>query len=664
MRSSAFSASTQRHGLIATLAAAWLLVACGGGGGGGDSAAPTPVPVSVPPLGAQCLTGSLARLALPTPAEAGRNQEVALLACASNTLAGVQWRQTSGATLAVASARSSAITVTPSAAGSYAFSVDFVDTNGTRYSGQAEVTASTATPNPMTLRGEPSVWSGGKTSVRAWVDSLTPAAYTGATVRWQQLDGPAATLGDTNGWRLLLTAPTVTEDAVLRLRASATLADGRAFSQDFSLLVQPAPALAASPLFDSSRPSSRVYPYLSTGPHVAALNDCIYRPGLGNANLCTMSRLPLLGQEVQGNLPTVEQVMARVLVSNDWMGQRFEAFLREQDTLGDFRRLLNATTAIVIGGRVRPAFYWSATGAIYLDADYLWQTPAERDTVSETPDPRADYGADLAYNTLWRYVKDQKSAGGRPPILERGSRDSTALIGTLGRLLYHELTHANDFLPPRVQLLLNGSLRVYEGSPSNTASQQLLTQLPFFSQEMVGLGRVQFFGDASTALQRAYQPDDITRFFGTDRVTDDYSYSLASGQTVPREDAAMLAEEALMQLRHGVLRDFAVTPQWTSGTSADVLVSWGQRGRVGSAAIKPRVALVLSQTMPWLPAAFVDSLAAPLPLRAGLTWGQNLDQSGLMLGLVRPLSATERALEADLQVQRRGNKTSSAELQR
>ena len=153
--------------------------------------------------------------------------------------------------------------------------------------------------------------------------------------------------------------------------------------------------------------------------------------------------------------------MVRVLVSNDWMAQRFEAFLREQDAAGDFRRLLNATTAIVIGSRVRPAFYWSGTGAIYLDASYLWTTPQERDTVSETPDPRADYGNDLAFATLWRYVKNNQSAGDCSPVLERRLRSTADLVGALAALLYHELTHANDFLPARLHTVLNGSLRVH-----------------------------------------------------------------------------------------------------------------------------------------------------------------------------------------------------------
>ncbi|MFG6467871.1 hypothetical protein [Roseateles sp. BYS87W] len=638
-----------------------LLSACGGGGGGGSEA---PSPQTVPPLGADCLSGSVARVAVSAAPVAGRNQEVLLLACPGARLDTVQWRQTGGAALALASARSQALSVTPTTAGRHAFSVDFTDARGGSYSGQAEFTAAAPAGSALVLRGEPSVWSGGKTSVRAWVDGLAVADYATARVSWRRVDGPEVTLGDTTQWRVIFTAPDVSADTVLRLRADVTLADGRSLTQDFNLLVQPPPSPAASPLFGTGNLSSRVYPYLAGSAQAAALRECVYSPALSNANLCTLGRLPVLGSETRGELPTVEQVMARVMVSNDWMGQRFEAFLREQDTQGDFRRLLNATTAIVIGGRVRPAFYWSATGAIYLDADYLWQTAAERDTVSEAPDPRSDYGNDLAYATLWRYVQGNKAVGGRSPVLERASRSSADLVPALGRLLYHELTHANDFLPSRSHLLLNPALRVYEAVPSGTASEQLRTQLPFASQEMVDLGRVQFFGAGSTATQRAYQPADIVRFFAADRVTDDYNYSWPTGQSVPREDAAMLAEEALMQLRHGVLRDVAITPQFVSGTSADVVVTWGQRGRVGEPRIKPRVALVLAQTMPWLPAGFLDPLAAPLALRPGLTWGQNLDQAALAAGQVRPLSAEQRALEADLERQRRGGRQPAAALMR
>ena len=136
-------------------------------------------------------------------------------------------------------------------------------------------------------------------------------------------------------------------------------------------------------------------------------------------------------------------------------------------------------------------------------------------------------------------------------------------------------------------------------------------------------------------------------------MTDDYSYSLHPDATVPREDTAMLVEEALMQLRYGVLRDVAVTNKLVDGaSSADLRVHWGQRGRIGEALIRPRLQLVLAEVMPWLPASTVDGLAAPRLLRAGLTWGQNLDQSAVALNRPRALSAAERQREDELASER------------
>ena len=122
---------------------------------------------------------------------------------------------------------------------------------------------------------------------------------------------------------------------------------------------------------------------------------------------------------------------------------------------------LNATTAIVIGTACAPPSTGVAPGPSTLDASYLWTTPQERDTVSETPDPRADYGNDPPLPTLWRYVKNNQSAI-RSPVLERASRSTADLVGALGSLLYHELTlRQRDFLPARLHTVLNGSLRVH-----------------------------------------------------------------------------------------------------------------------------------------------------------------------------------------------------------
>ncbi|ALT78681.1 hypothetical protein AT984_17275 [Paucibacter sp. KCTC 42545] len=639
-----------------SLALLLFLAACGGGGGSGaagnEPPTPTPTPLPVPALSSQCEAGSVARLALEAAPPAGRNTELALLACEGATLSGLQWTQTAGPALNAMSSRSQALSVEPTAAGAYQFDLRYVDAKGRSFQAPVQFNSSSAAAAPaLVVRGEPSVLAGGQTSLRAWAPGFSEAELEGAQVAWSQSGDASATLSGTDGWRVIIKAPALQRDSSLSLSVRLTLADGRTATGQFSLLVQAVPGLPADPLFTSSNPVSRTYPYLAQGPYAAALRDCVFSPYLSRSNpnnTCTLGQLPILGQTSGGAAPTVEQVMQRVVVSNDWMAEVFERFLREQDVNGDFRRMLAAVTAVVIGGQVRPAFYWSTTGAIYLDASYLWLTPAQRDSISEAADPRSGNGSTLAFATPWRYVLNNQHAVTSYAISARQSRSLSELPYDLGRLLYHELTHANDFLPPRVHASLDSSKRVYQAIPVNTASQQLAQTLPFFSQEMQGLASVLSFGATPTPVQEAYRPEDITRFFSQDRVNDDYSYSVPSGASVPREDAAMLVEEGMMQLRYGVLRDFAVTNQLQPGSSsADLVLNWGQRGRIGEPSIRPRLQLVLNDLLPWLPANFSAGLAAPLALRAGQTWGANLDQAALAAARVKPLTAQQRLNEQE-----------------
>ncbi len=641
-----------RTGAIAGIGLAALLSACGGGGGGSAAPAPPPPP-AVPPLSAQCESNSVARFDS-EPLQVGRSSELHLLACGGQTLSNLRWSASGPATLPLLSSRSPSLSLLPEQVGSYRFSVSFSDAQGRSHSGSIDLQAAAAAATPALLtRGEPSSWSGDRLSLRAWPRALSECELAGSTTRWTRVSGPEVTFTEAEGARVLLNAPNVSQEQLLVLRATLTLAGGATHSDEFRLLVQPVPELAASPLFTGSNAVTRTYPYQETGPHAAALARCIYSPALSTSpnNLCRLSDLPLLGQ-VSSN-PTVEQIMQRLIVSHDWQAEVFERFLREQDPDGDFRRMLAATTAVVIGARLRPAFYWSATGAIYLDASYLWLTPEQRDTVSEAPDPRSAFGRDLQYSSPWRYVKDNQHATPARPVAERGTRLLSEIKVELGRLLYHELTHAGDFLPPRVQATLDSSRRVYEAVPASTPSSQLQQQIPFFSQQMVGLGQVLFFGEASTAQQRAYTPADVVQFFSQDRVNDDYAYSLPVGQSVPREDAAMLVEEALVQLRYGVQRDFAITPRIPEdGTAADAIVTWGQRGRIGEAALRPRLQLVLAELMPWLPSSELARLQTPQLLRPGLTWGQNLDQGAVAANRPRALRPVERERERELELER------------
>ena len=140
---------------------------------------------------------------------------------------------------------------------------------------------------------------------------------------------------------------------------------------------------------------------------------------------------------------------------------------------------------------------------------------------------------------------------------------------------------------------------------------------PLTSMEMKALGQVLFQGAMATDAQKAYQPAQVGDFFRSDRASDTYNYSTA------REDLAMMVEEFMMSYRRGVRRDIAITNRYMPGLTSDqVLVSWGQRGRIADPALKPRIRFVLAQILPWIAAAAVDEVLPTIQMTAGASWSR------------------------------------------
>jgi hypothetical protein len=567
----------------------------------------------------------------------------AVIAGCTGALTDVAWEQNLGPTQPLLSARTQAISFEPDAPGVYTFTARFRDAGGMARSQQVDITVGGSVTPPatrITARVDQAIREGQRASARAWP---TLASGDGiASITWAQVEGPPVDLDTSDPARIIFTAPAVDRDTALRFRVTLRTTSGVTDSDDVLVLVENLPAAPAGQLFDDPF-ASRVYAYRATSPYAADLVRCVYSPALffsgSSTNLCTLGTLPLLAQETGGATPTVAQVMNRVLVSHDWMGARFEAFLRAQSN-DDFLRLLGSVNAIVLGAHVRPSFYWSATGAIYLDADNLWLTPAERDVVSEVPDSRVGFDRELNYTGLWRYV-----VANQPALLffdpaRRQSRDLGYLDYELGSLMYHELAHANDFFPSAMRATAATNVPVFQAAPAQLPSDRLALAQPLMSSQMFGLARVKFFGVAADDTQKSWTPRQVADFFRADRASDEYNYSVppsAAPGTASREDLAMLFEEAMMSLRYGARRDVAMTTKLRPGmTGSDLLVAWGQRGRVADTAVKPRTALVVGEIAPWIASATLDTLPAPLLLREGASWTANLNPGAA--SIVRPQS--------------------------
>ena len=609
------------------------LAACGGGGG----SAPT---VPVAPI---VVYGDSAAMV-------GKSAGVAV-GSSSTAFVEATWTQTAGPAVVTMSApKSQAFGFEPPLPGTYSFAVSTRDAAGIVRNATVSLTAAAApAASTVNVRVDHAIRKGGTASLRAW-----PQLAVGDNVQsitWTQIEGPAVALNTSDPARILFAAPDVASDTLLRFRATLRTTLGTTDSDDAMVLVEnvaQAPDPGNEHIF-SGLHVSRVYPYRSAGPYTAVLQRCVYDPNLqytgAGKNTCAMATLPFLHQTTGGALPTIAQVMDRVLVSHDWQGDVFEQFLIAHDANGDLRRLLNGVTAIVIGANVRPSFYYALTGAIYLDADNLWLTPAQRDVVNETPDFRSDFDRDLGYSGLWRYTRGITNIFLAFPANARISRSVGYLLDETAWLMYHELGHANDFLPVAVRGALDPAQTVWDFIGPRFAARQLPSDnltatLPLQSQPNLALAQVKFQIGPQAAgstvsgtyngsnysfpysTLTAYTPNQVGGFFSADRASDEYNYSST------REDIAMLFEEFMMFYRHGIRRDVAITDKITSTTTGNtLLVRWGQRGRAGEPAVKPRVQMAVGDLGPWIlsaDAGAVANLPAPIAMRAGESWNQNL----------------------------------------
>ena len=305
--------------------------------------------------------------------------------------------------------------------------------------------------------------------------------------------------------------------------------------------------------------------------------------------------------------------------------------------------LFRSVTVVVIASDIRPSYFSAAYGAIYLDAAYLALSPEQQASITDEEDYRSGFGSELQFRMPWRMVRDNRW------ILAHRDADRSRriedLIPFLGFLLFHELAHAVDWMPPGEIASLSLDQKPYQVVDARL-SRSVSNAYPLTSQVMKDLAKVSFHGTGSTATQRALEPDDLIDEFAPDGATQYYSYSTV------REDFATLFDNVMMRFTFGIARDVGITDVPASGVRSNGVVAWGQRGRITDTAVINRVRAAVRGVYANNSAirdgveAYLDGLAAPKSLRAGETWGENvvLDVPGGQTGQ----GSQGEALEDDL----------------
>jgi hypothetical protein len=365
-------------------------------------------------------------------------------------------------------------------------------------------------------------------------------------------------------------------------------------------------------------------PAVADSPYKSAIVDCVKTVNNNPMSSCKLSTLPFIGQKTSA--PTKADILAQTVVSHPWMATRFDQLLDQMPN--DVFLLFRGVTAIVIAADIRPSHYRSDTGAIYLDPADLWLNAAERATISKEEDYRSGFSNGLAFRSLWRYVQGNNYAYDYYPLDGAvSSRSIGDIVRPMAALLFHELAHANDFMPPAFvaqvnpQVTASGAIDNVQGSFISTG---LKLQSPLNSLMQFNLGRVMFYGVTATDDQKRLSAEQVGLDFSIDGASDSYNYSSQY------EDVAMLFEEVMMKYHYNIDRELAFTdaPPTANSSCSYYVVRWGVRNRIGNPLVKSRAQLVVNKVLGVADTSvYFAALPAPRSMGNGVSWCDSINSS-------------------------------------
>jgi len=370
------------------------------------------------------------------------------------------------------------------------------------------------------------------------------------------------------------------------------------------------------------REDDELFAYRSTSPHANVLKDCALIESADDA--CTLSTLPFIGQVA--TTVSRSDVMDRLLVTHNWMGERFEALI---DAAPDnMIPLFGSITSISIGSKIRPSNYWTGTGAIQLDPESLWLSVAEKANVSIEEDYRSGFGADLQFWSFGTLRDGDKPAITYFNLTDTEERTLDDIKFPMYRLLYHELAHAVDYLPAASVATLDETRTPNSALNRNRRfflSERLVNDLPLYSNTMYRLGQVSFKGEDATEAQKSLTPSDVGAEMANDGAIRYYGYSTT------REDFATLFAISMMKFNFGHDYHIAYVQKPVDETDyacSELTVGWGSRNRMADSLVIPRVRWVFESiygSSDEFEQFFATDSGFSEPMTPGVDWCTNRD---------------------------------------
>jgi len=327
--------------------------------------------------------------------------------------------------------------------------------------------------------------------------------------------------------------------------------------------------------------------YRAESPYAKVLQECVQLKTFEDS--CLISKLPFIGNGV--DIPTVNQIMERVIVDEPWMGERFEDILRQAPD--DIRLLMSSITAIELVANTPGNMYRIWSGSLRMSAHPLWITDSEKSTLDFSDNSDSRFATNLLFRHPWSnsldgisYDEFNRRTSSRQ---WNGSRDFNLIFLSFLDGLYHELGHAASYLN------LNELSQVDENQSAvdvtyyngTDLSQTLAEQNPLNIDTMRPLAK-SYYAQTEAPLEiESLTASEVAALFNADGAVELYSY-FSDG-----EDLATLFAATMMKYHFNAQKTvgFSIKPEITETCSTFILV-WGANDRLSNPTVANRAKYV------------------------------------------------------------------------
>jgi hypothetical protein len=283
-------------------------------------------------------------------------------------------------------------------------------------------------------------------------------------------------------------------------------------------------------LFESNK---KFMPVIPESPYFNRIYKCAFQK---EGNGCTPEIVPLIGM-MRAELD-VDFILKNTIVSHAFLAKNFRDYLGSVKNKYLFT-LFSSVSGIVITDEIDVSFYYSPTGMIYISAKYLWKSQEEFSELKFIKDKRFSFNEKKKITTELDYVKDNKIAYIQASIK---NRTLDMLSPNLTRLLFHELSHANDYYPADQYDSLDKSKSYFELKKDRFESKKLVSQRISYPETQQVYEYAIFYIESELISQEShnFSKQDFLLNFVSNIGIDLYSY------VTNREHLAMMMESYFM----------------------------------------------------------------------------------------------------------------------